>query len=76
MLAALECFRAIIMEREKGRRENQKEGCVMKMVDAFALAKIQRNNQQNALAVEARQGENRRKRLYFHRTVEMKQPHT
>ena len=43
-----------------------------KMVDVFFL-KLQRNNRQNALAVDSARG--KLKRLYFHRVVEMKQPH-
>ena len=42
------------------------------MVDVFSL-KLQRNNRQNALAVDSARG--KLKRLYFHRAVGMKQPH-
>ena len=42
------------------------------MADAFFL-KFQRNDRQNALAIGSR--ESWRKRLYFHRAVDMKQPH-
>ena len=45
------------------------------MVDAFFL-KFQMDKRKNAFSRGSRQGENRRKRLYFHRTVEMKQPQT
>ena len=44
------------------------------MVDAFFL-KLQRDNRQNPLAVDPAKGKIG-KRLYFHSTVEMKQPHT
>ena len=40
----------------------------------FSL-KIQRDNRQNALTVDPAKGKTG-KRPYFHRTVEMKQPHT
>ena len=50
-------------------------GCVIKTVDAFSL-KLQRDNRQNALAVDPAKGKNGEKGCIFHRTVEMKQPHT
>ncbi|WP_308770926.1 hypothetical protein, partial [uncultured Bilophila sp.] len=43
------------------------------MADVFSL-KFQRNKPKKCLGYGFRQGENRIKRLYFHRTVEMKQP--
>ena len=46
-----------------------------KMVDAFSL-KLQRDNRQNALAVEPAKGKTGEKGCIFRRTVEMKQPHT
>ena len=45
------------------------------MVDVFFL-KFQRNNQQNALAMDSAKGKILRESLHFHRVVEMKQPHT
>ena len=45
------------------------------MVDAFSL-KLQRDNRKNALAVDPAKGKNWKKGCIFHRTVEMKQPHT
>ena len=45
------------------------------MVDAFFL-KFQMDKRKNAFSRGSRQGENRRKRLYFQGTVEMKQPQT
>ena len=45
------------------------------MVDAFSL-KLQRDNRKNALAVDPAKGKNWKKDCIFHRTVEMKQPHT
>ena len=41
----------------------------------FSL-KFQRDNRQNALAVDPAKGKTGEKRLYFHRTIEMKQLHT
>ncbi len=38
--------------------------------------KLEQSQTIKCLSRGARQGENRRKRLYFHRTVKMKQPHT
>lgn len=38
--------------------------------------KFQRNNQQNALAMDSAKGKILRESLHFHRVVEMKQPHT
>ena len=43
------------------------------MVDAFFL-KLQRDNRKNALAVDPAKGKTGKK-LYFHRTMEMKQLH-
>ena len=45
------------------------------MVDAFSL-KLQRDNRKNALAVDPAKGKNWKKGCIFHRTVELKQPHT
>ena len=45
------------------------------MVDVFFL-KFQMDKRKNALAVDPAKGKNRRKRLYFQGTVEMKQPQT
>ena len=45
------------------------------MVDAFFL-KLQRDNRENVLAVDSAEGKNGEKGCIFHRTVEMKQPHT
>ena len=45
------------------------------MVDAFFL-EVPKGSPAKCLGRRSRQGENRRKRLYFHRTVEMKQPQT
>ena len=47
--------------------------CYGKWLMLFPL-KLQRNNRQNALAVDPAKGKTG-KRLYFHRTVEMRQPH-
>ncbi len=44
------------------------------MIDAFSL-KFQRDNRQNALALYSAKKKTGEKRLYFHRTIEMKQPH-
>ncbi|WP_302552786.1 hypothetical protein [uncultured Bilophila sp.] len=52
---------------------NFKSLCHRKWLMLFSL-KLQRDNRQNALAVSPAKGE-AGKRLYFHRTVEMKQPH-
>ena len=41
----------------------------------FSL-KFQRDNRQNALALYSAKRKTGEKRLYFHRTIEMKQPHT
>ena len=41
----------------------------------FFSLKFQRDNQQNVSAVDSANGENRIKRLYFQRAVEMKQLH-
>ena len=41
----------------------------------FSL-KFQRDNRQNALALYSAKRKTEEKRLYFHRTIEMKQPHT
>ena len=40
----------------------------------FSL-KFQRDNRQNALALYSAKRKTEEKRLYFHRTIEMKQPH-
>ena len=48
--------------------------CYRKWLMLFPL-KLQRNNRQNALAVEPAKGKTGKK-LYFHRTVKLKQPHT
>ena len=48
--------------------------CYRKWLMLFSL-KFQRDNRKNALAVDPAEGKTG-KRLYFHRTVEMKQPHT
>ena len=40
----------------------------------FSL-KFQRNNRQNALAMDSAKGKTGEKRPYFHRVVEMKQPY-
>ena len=45
------------------------------MVDVFSL-RLQRDNRQNALAVAPAKGKTGEKGCIFHRTVEMKQPHT
>ena len=52
----------------------EEKGCVIENGCAFFL-KLQRDNRQNPLAVDPAKGKIR-KRLYFHSTVEMKQPHT
>ena len=41
----------------------------------FSL-KFHRDNRQNALALYSAKRKNEEKRLYFHRAIEMKQPHT
>ena len=48
--------------------------CYRKWLMLFPL-KLQRNNRQNALAAEPAKGKTGKK-LYFHRTVKLKQPHT
>ena len=48
--------------------------CPRKRLMLFSL-KFQRNNRQNALAMDSAQGENLRKSLHFHRVAEMKQPY-
>ena len=45
------------------------------MVDAFFL-KLQGNNRKNVLSVDPAEGKTGEKGCIFHRTVEMKQPHT
>ena len=45
------------------------------MVDAFFL-EVPKDKPIKCFSRGSRQGENRRKRLYFQRAVEMKQPHT
>ena len=45
------------------------------MVDAFFL-KLQGDNRKNVLAVDPAEGKTGEKGCIFHRTVEMKQPHT
>ena len=52
----------------------KKKAVLQKMVDTFSL-KFQRDNRQNALAVDSAEGKNGEKGCIFHRTVEMKQPH-
>ena len=52
----------------------EEKGCVIENGCAFFL-KLQRDNRQNPLAVDPAKGKIG-KRLYFHSTVEMKQPHT
>ena len=49
--------------------------CPRKWLMLFSL-KFQRNNQQNALAMDSAKGESCIKRLHFHRVMDMKQPHT
>ena len=41
----------------------------------FSL-KFQRDNRKNALALYSAKRKTEEKRLYFHRTIEMKRPHT
>ena len=48
--------------------------CHKKRLMLFLL-KPERNNRQKASAVDSTKG-NAEKRLYFHSTIEMKQPHT
>ena len=49
--------------------------CHRKWLMLFSL-KFHRDNRQNALALYSAKRKNEEKRLYFHRAIEMKQPHT
>ncbi|WP_308770945.1 hypothetical protein, partial [uncultured Bilophila sp.] len=49
--------------------------CHRKWLMLFSL-KFQRDNRQNTLALYSAKKKTGEKRLYFHRTIEMKQPHT
>ena len=57
----------------KSINEELKRLCPRKWLMLFSL-KLQRDNRQNALAMNSAKGETLRKSLHFHRTVEIKQP--